>query len=92
MANPTLFTLLQQFIHLSVAPATRQTYNSGVNSFLQFCYRFNITPYPASSLTLQFFCADLAQRVSYKTIKVYLTGIRLAHLERGYLDPTSNKL
>ena len=91
MANPTLFTSLQQFIHLSVAPATRQTYNSGVNSFLQFCYRFNITPYPASSLTLQFFCADLAQRVSYKTLKVYLAGIRLTHLERGYSDPTSNE-
>ena len=33
----------------------------------------------------------MAQRDSYKTIKVYLAGIRLAHFERGYSDPTSNE-
>ena len=91
MANPILSTSLQQFIYLGVAPSTRHTYNSGINSFLQFCSHFSITPYPASSLTLQFFCSNLARRVSYKTIKVYLAGIRLAHLELGYSDPTSDE-
>ena len=80
MTNPILLRSLQQFVYLGVAPSTCQMYTSGVNLYLQFCSLFNITPYPASSLTLQFFCADLARRVSYKSIKVYLTGIRLAHL------------
>ena len=88
MADTLLSTSLRQFVYLGVAPSTRQTYNSGVNSYLQFCAQFNIQPYPASSLTLQFFCTDLSQRISYKSIKVYLAGIRLAHLERGHLDPT----
>ena len=91
MADSFLSTSLRQFIYLGVAPSTRQTYTSGINSYLQFCSQFNITPYPASSLTLQFFCTHLAQHVSYKSIKVYLAGIRLAHLELGYSDPTSSE-
>ena len=91
MADPILLRSLQRFVYLGVAPSTRQMYTSGVNSYLQFCSRFNIIPYPASSLTLQFFCADLARRVSYKSIKVYLAGIHLAHLESGYPDPTTDK-
>ena len=87
MADTFLSTSLRQFIYLGVAPSTRQTYNSGINSYLNFCTRFNIQPYPASSLTLQFFCTDLSRHISYKSIKVYLAGIRLAHLELGHSDP-----
>ena len=35
---------------------------------------------------------DKACQVSYKTIKVYLAGIRLEHLERGLEDPTKDEL
>ena len=91
MADSFLSTSLRQFIYLGVAPSTRQTYTSGINSYLQFCSQFNITPYPASSLTLQFFCTHLAQHISYKSIKVYLAGIPLAHVELGYSDPTSSE-
>ena len=34
----------------------------------------------------------MASQVSYKTIKVYLAGIRLEHLERGLEDPTKDEL
>ena len=34
----------------------------------------------------------MAHRVSYKTIKVYLAGIRLEHLERGFEDSTKDEL
>ena len=34
----------------------------------------------------------MACQVSYKTIKVYLAGIRLEHLERGLEDPTNDEL
>ena len=84
MANTFLSTSLRQFIYLGVAPSTRQTYNSGINSYLKFCARFNIQPYPASSLTLQFFCTDLSQHISDKSIKVYLAELR----ELGHSDPT----
>ena len=34
----------------------------------------------------------MACQVSYKTVKVYLAGIRLEHLERGFEDPTKDEL
>jgi len=34
----------------------------------------------------------MAHQVSNKTIKVYLTGIHLEHLERGFEDPTKDEL
>lgn len=76
-----------------MAPSTCQTYQAGVRSYLQFCSQFNIAPFPASSsLTLRYFCTHIAHRISYKTIKVYLSGIRLEHLERGHNDPTDDEL
>ena len=47
-------------------------------------------PFPASSLTLEYFCAQVSQHISYKTLKVYLSGIRLAHIEQGLPDPTDS--
>jgi len=34
----------------------------------------------------------MACQVSYKTIKVYLAGTHLEHLERGFEDPTKDEL
>ena len=88
MAHTVLDTLLVQYQTLSVAPSTRQTYQAGVRSYLQFCNQFNIVPFPASSLTLCYFCAHIACQVSHKIIK----GVWLEHLERGLPDPTDDKL
>jgi len=49
-------------------------------------------PFPTSALTLPYFCCSLAQRVSHKTIKVYLAGIHLKHLKRSLPDPTKKEL
>ena len=49
-----------------------------------------MAPFPASSLTLEYFCVQASQKVSYKTLKVYLSRIRLAHIERGLSDPTDS--
>ena len=92
MADPVLDGLLHEYQSLGVAPSTRCIYRAGVRSYQQFCNQFNIQQFPATSLTLRYFCTSIAQRVSYKTIKVYLAGIRLEHLERGLHDPTDDKL
>ena len=92
MADPVLDGLLHEYQSLGVAPSTRRTYRAGVRSYQQFCNQFNIQQFPATSLTLRYFCTSIAQRVSYKTIKVYLAGICLEHLERGLHDPTDDKL
>ena len=92
MAHPVLYTLLVQYQTLGVAPTTRQTYQAGVRSYLQCCNQFNIVAFPASSLTLRYFCAHIACQVSHKTIKVYLSGVRLEHLEHGLPGPTDDEL
>lgn len=92
MANPVLDRLLIQYQSLGVAPSTRRTYQAGLQAYLDFCYQYNIQPFPASSLTLRYFCTHLARSISYKTIKVYLSALRLEHLERGYHNPTDDEL
>ena len=92
MADPVLDGLLHEYQSIGVAPSTRHTYRAGVRSYQQFCNQFNIQQFPATSLTLRYFCTSIAQCVSYKTIKVYLAVIRLEHLERGLHDPTDDKL
>ena len=90
MADTVLHRCLLQCRFFGVAPSTRQTYQSGFNAFIKFCSQFDITPFPASSLTLEYFCAHASQHVSYKTLKVYLSSIRLAHIEQGLPDPTES--
>ena len=92
MANAQLHTRLLQCRYHGVAPSTRCTYQSGIKAFITFCARFNISPLPTSSLTLQYFCAEISQTISYKTLKVYLAAIRLLHIEHDLPDPTDDSL
>ena len=92
MAYTILHRRLLQCRHHGVASSTQCAYQSGLNAFFSFCSRFSMPALPASSLTLQYFCADISQSVSYKTLKVYLSGICLLHIENGLSDPTDDKL
>ena len=91
LASPSLHCCLLQCRYYGVAQSTRCSYQSVLNAYLFFCSRFNITLTPASSLTLQYFCINKSQSVSYKTFKVYLTAIRLMHIENGLTDPTTDE-
>ena len=44
---------------------------------------------PASQLTRRYFCTKLSESVSYATIRVYLAGICLLHIENHLADPTA---
>ena len=52
-----------------VAPSTRQTYQSGLKPFVNFCARFKISPLPTSSLTYDTLCWYV-KNILYKTLKV----------------------
>ena len=54
-----------------------------------FCTKHGIKPLPASQLTLRYFCTELSYSVSYATIRVYLAGIRLFHIENHFPDLTT---
>ena len=92
MADTVLHRHLLQCRYFGVAPSTRRTYQSGFNAFIMFCSQFDITPFAASSLTLEYFCAHASLHVSYKTLKVYLSSIRLAYIEQGLPDPTESTI
>ena len=92
MTHPVLDRLLVQYHLLGVAPSASRTYKAGVRSYLLFCEKFTIPLYPASPLTSRYFCSYIASHVPHKTIKVYLSGIQLEHLERGHHDPTGDDL
>ena len=90
MADTVLHRHRLQSRYFGVAPSTRRPYQSGFNAFIMFCSQFDITPFPSSSLTLEYFCAHASQHVSYNTLKVYLSSIRLAYIEQGLPDPTES--
>ena len=92
MANSNLHNRLLQCWYHGVAESMRRTYQSGLAKFWSFCNQYSLTPVPASSPTLQYFCAHESQLVSYITIKVYLTAICLNHIECGMPDPTVDDL
>ena len=92
MAIPDLHDRLLQCRYHGIAESTRRTYQSGLKKFESFCSQYALTPAPASSLTLQYFCAYESQSISYKTIKVYLSAIRLHHIEKNMPDPTDDNL
>ena len=91
MASPLLERLLHHYQQLGVAPSTRRTYPAEVRALQQFCKHFNIKPFPASPLTLHYFCY-LAQKLSHDMIKIYLAGIHLEHIENHFPDPTEDVL
>ena len=76
----------------SIAPSSRKAYQVGFNSFTKFCGQYGITCIPASSETIRFFCAELAEKVKFTTLKTYLAGIRFFHVQAGYHDPTDSPL
>ena len=90
--QPSSGQSVHEYQSLGVAPSTHRTYQARVRSYQQFCKQYNVPDFPSTSLTLRYFSTSIAQRVSYKTIKVYLAGIQLEHLERGFQDPTNDKL
>ena len=88
MASPALEGLLSHYQRLGVVTSTQRTNQAGIKALHQFCAQYTILPFPASPLTLRYFCCYMARQVSYKIIQLYLAGICLEHLERGFEDLT----
>ena len=91
-ADPALSVQLAHLQTLGVAPSTRRTYQAGITQFQRFCSNYNLHPLPASALTLRYFAAHLSTSVKHSTIKLYLSALRLFHIECGYPDPTGDTL
>ena len=82
---------LNHLLSNSIATTTARTYQTANHKFIQFCNSASFIPYPASSLTLQYFLPSLPDKLSYTTIKTYLAAIGWHHINKSPSNPTSNK-
>ena len=85
------------YLHHSLAPSTRTTYNSATRSFITFTLTYNQlhpngSPIPATEHTLMLYASYLARTLRPQSIKVYLSAVRNMHLEHGLPDPTADAL
>ena len=78
-----LFYLQQQ----GIAKSTCRTYQSSIRAYRSFCGSYGLDQMPASELTLRYFIAFISQTVTYPTIRIYLSAVRLMHLKNQLSDP-----
>ena len=73
----------------SISPNTRKKYSSGFNQYKKFCLEIGASPFPLVESVLVLFVASISQRVSHKTIKVYLSGVQFESVIRGFVEKIS---
>lgn len=90
-SHPALITQAQTFLALAIGSSTRQTYSSGVKSFLAFVDEHRIRPaFPSSVPTLCLWVTHLAsppRPLTIGTCKVYLAAVITRHTEMGFANP-----
>ena len=70
----------------ALAASSYHVYQVGLRHYRHFCKTSNRKPYPVSQDTLKFFITYLAEKVSFKTLKLYLAAVKLNNIELGYKD------
>jgi integrase len=76
-----------EFIAAATAPNTRRAYESDLRNFLAQGGRIPATPEQVAR-----YLVDNAATLSMATLARRLAGIRAAHVERGFSDPTKSEL
>jgi hypothetical protein len=62
-----------------------------VHHYERFCSLYDLAPWPASQLTLRYYCTHAYCTLSHATILVYLAAIRHHHLQLGHRDPLAKR-
>ena len=70
----------------AIADSTHHSYQASIPRYSNFCASRGWPSFPPQT-TLHFFAAYLADKVSFKTIKLSMAGIRFAHTENSLPDP-----
>jgi hypothetical protein len=76
-----------EFIAAATAPNTRRAYQSDLRHFTEWGGRL-----PGTSEQVARYLADHAATLGMATLARRLAGIRAAHVERGFPDPTKGEL
>jgi hypothetical protein len=76
-----------EYITHWLATSSQRNYGAHVRYFLTFCSTYDLRPMQSDELTVCLYVTKLAETCSYRTIKIYLNGIRILHLEAGLMNP-----
>ena len=85
----TLMSRLKAFKKAALAPSTRRIYNIGRKKFYMSCKNFNFMSFPLKEEVLCLFATNLAESVSFKTLKLYLSAVKFQNIELGLIDSMS---
>ena len=77
---------LKAFKKAALAPSTRHSYNIGIKKFKMFCENFNFMTFPLNEEVFCVFATNLAESVSFKTLKLYLSAVKVQNIELGFID------
>jgi hypothetical protein len=78
---------MAEYITAWIATSTQRNHNAYVQYCVAVCSEFSLHPLQPEELTVCLYVTRLAKTCSYNTIKSYLTGVRLLHLEAGFANP-----
>ena len=67
-----------------IAPRTRACYDSAVKGYLTFVSDRDLCPFPVDALTLASWCVYTCTTVAVRSLKVYLSSVRSAHIDAGF--------
>jgi hypothetical protein len=79
---------MAEYVTAWIATSTQRNYNAYVRYYVSLCSEFSFRPLQPEELTVCLYVTRLAETCSYNTIKNYLTGVRLLHLEAGLANPS----
>lgn len=86
---------VNSLLYLSIGANTRRMYQSGLNSYQDFLNHFSLrgnstelSPFPTEEILLSyiFYCHEI-KKVTYSTIKCYLSGIRFHFIVSVGINP-----
>jgi hypothetical protein len=79
---------IQQYIQLSIATSTQQTYSAGEKRFIDFVQLYQPKGakhlFPTNEDTLVQFSAYLARSIKHSSIKNYLAAVRHLNIRNGF--------
>ena len=70
-----------------LATSSQRSYGAHVRYYVTFCSTYDLRPMQPDELTVCLYVTKLAETCAYRTIKTYLNGIRILHLEAGLSNP-----
>ena len=74
----------------ALATSTRGTYNTHLKSYLSFCNLLACSPLPVTQETVCRYVAHLSARLSYSSVRQYLSVLRYISLEANLPNPLLN--